>query len=225
MTHTIVPVTAVRLFLLTVPALKTTFMPPKPKLPKLFGRHTYFLERHIRLMEPKFTLNLPKMPGVEDNVMPPGWTFSDIATAFQDANEIWMREAQIEFRIVHHVDHRLVVSEDPDQMWIDIINGLPALPGKVKCSFVHDLHENEGGWGGGRYTVVSFAKAMAGLPKHGGAILAHELGHVLMDDVDHLMAKDDDQNLMHAALSGKHAINYKLNNEQKALAARKVTSL
>jgi hypothetical protein len=55
----------------------------------------------------------------------------------------------------------------------------------IGAAFVFDLPSNEGGWGGGRIVVVAGAKAIGALPGYQGRILAHELGHLLLNTPHH----------------------------------------
>ena len=45
--------------------------------------------------------------------------------------------------------------------------------------------------------LVSGRKAGQGIPGFAGSLLAHELGHVLIEDPMHAMAEDDPSNLMY----------------------------
>ena len=65
-------------------------------------------------------------------------------------------------------------------MWIQCVNRLTP-PKGIGVAFVYDLPSDEGGWGGGRIAAVAGAKAGKALPGFLGSILAHELGHILLD--------------------------------------------
>ena len=128
--------------------------------------------------------------------VPSFWNRAEINRAFAAANQIWTREADIEFAPVT-VSAR-VVSVPPDEygMWIGLVNQLSPRGHGVSVGFVHDLPSHEGGWGGGRIAAVSGVKARSGLPGFAGNLLAHELGHVLIDDPNHTTANGP-SNLMY----------------------------
>jgi hypothetical protein len=129
----------------------------------------------------------------------PFWSRAEVTQAFADANRIWIREAEIEFTPVEISERSEVVPADENGMWIHFVNNLsPRTPG-IGVGFVYDLPSQEGGWGGGRIAAISGKKAESGLPGFAGNLLAHELGHVLMDDPNHSLALNETSNLMYGA--------------------------
>ncbi len=128
--------------------------------------------------------------------VPSFWTRAEINQAFDAANQIWIREADIEFSPVDISARVVSVPADERGMWIGFVNQLGPRSGGIGVGFVYDLPSHEGGWGGGRIAVVSGRKARSGLPGFAGSLLAHELGHVLIDDPNHELAHDDASNLM-----------------------------
>lgn len=128
--------------------------------------------------------------------LPSFWSRHDITQAFSEANRIWLREAQIEFHPINITERSETVPSDEHGMWAHFVNHLPPRRG-IGVGFVYDLPSGEGGWGGGRVALVSGHKVAEGIPGFAGSLLAHELGHVLIDDPLHAMAEDDPSNLMY----------------------------
>jgi hypothetical protein len=151
--------------------------------------------------------------------VPSFWSRAEVTQAFADANRIWIREAEIEFTPVEISERSEVVPADENGMWIHFVNNLsPRTPG-IGVGFVYDLPSQEGGWGGGRIAAISGKKAESGLPGFAGNLLAHELGHVLMDDPNHSLALNVTSNLMYGARNPRVA-NAGLLNEQQINIAR-----
>ena len=149
--------------------------------------------------------------------VPSFWTRDQIAHAFDDANRIWMREAKIEFTPVTITKRSEAVPADENGMWIHFINNLG--PGRgIGVGFVYDLPSHEGGWGGGRIAVISGKKAGSGISGFAGSLLAHELGHVLIDDPTHSQAANDPSNLMYGSRNPRVANAGLLNPRQVSIA-------
>jgi hypothetical protein len=115
--------------------------------------------------------------------VPSFWTANEINNAFTLANRIW-DQAKIAFTPVTISQRTETVPADENGMWIHFVNRLSPRSG-IAVAFVFDLPSNEGGWGGGRIAAVAGAKAMGALAGYTGSILAHELGHVLLDTPNH----------------------------------------
>lgn len=135
--------------------------------------------------------------------LPSFWTRHEITQAFDDANTIWKREADIEFTPVTISERSESVPPDEKGMWIHFVNNLSPKGKGIGVGFVYDLPSDEGGWGGGRIAVLSNLKASEGGAGFAGNLLAHELGHVLMDDPLHAMANKDPNNLMYGSRNPK----------------------
>jgi hypothetical protein len=131
--------------------------------------------------------------------LPSFWTRHQITQAFDDANAIWKREADIEFTPVTISERSESVPADEQGMWAHFLNHLTPQTRGVGVGFVYDLPLGEGGWGGGRIAVISGEKVSEGLSGFAGSLLAHELGHVLIDDPLHTLANDDPSNLMYGS--------------------------
>jgi hypothetical protein len=115
--------------------------------------------------------------------LPAFWTESEINDAFALANRIW-DQAKIEFTPVTISRRSEVVPADENGMWACFVNRLTPRSG-VGVAFVFDLPSDEGGWGGGRIAAVAEAKAIGAIDGYQGRILAHELGHVLLNTPFH----------------------------------------
>ena len=150
--------------------------------------------------------------------VPSFWTRHQITQAFDAANGIWTREADIEFAPVTISERAEAVPADEHGMWIHFVNHLPPRTRGIGVGFVYDLPSDEGGWGGGRIAVISGQKAAEGLPAFAGNLLAHELGHVLIDDPLHVYAQSDPSNLMHGRRNPRVANAGLLNPQQVQIA-------
>jgi hypothetical protein len=150
--------------------------------------------------------------------LPSFWTRAEIAQAFADANQVWVREADIEFAPINICERSDTVPDDERNMWIYFINHLTPQAGSVGVGFVYDLPSHEGGWGGGRVALISGRKARSGLAGFAGNLLAHELGHILVDDPNHLLARNDTSNLMYGNRNPRVANAGILNQRQIDLA-------
>ena len=115
--------------------------------------------------------------------LPSFWSPNEINDAFTLANHIW-DQAKIEFTPVNISRRTEVVPADENGMWIHFVNRLSPRWG-IAVAFVFDLPSNEGGWGGGRIAAVAGAKAIGALAGYQGRILAHELGHILLNTPNH----------------------------------------
>jgi hypothetical protein len=115
--------------------------------------------------------------------LPSFWSPTEINEAFALANRIW-DQAKIEFTPVSISSRSESVPADENGMWIHFINRLSPRSG-IAVAFVFDLPSNEGGWGGGRIAAVAGAKAIGALAGYQGRILAHELGHILLNTPNH----------------------------------------
>lgn len=157
--------------------------------------------------------------------VPSFWSRTEVNQAFAEANRIWIREADIEFSPVTVSARVVSVPADERGMWIGFVNQLGPRGGGIGVGFVHDLPSQEGGWGGGRIAVVSGVKARSGLAGFAGSLLAHELGHVLIDDPNHEMARGDAGNLMFGRRNPRVANAGLLRPEQVAEAQRRARTL
>ena len=115
--------------------------------------------------------------------LPSFWSTSEINEAFRLANRIW-DQAKIVFGPISISRRTEVVPADERAMWIHFVNRLSPRSG-IAVAFVFDLPSNEGGWGGGRIAAVAGAKAIGALEGYQGRILAHELGHILLNTPHH----------------------------------------
>lgn len=157
--------------------------------------------------------------------VPSFWTRTEITQAFADANRIWIREADIEFTPINISERTEVVPADEHEMWIHFVNHLSPQTRGVGVGFVFDLPSHEGGWGGGRIAVVSGRMVSSGLPGFAGSLLAHELGHVLINDVNHSFSDNDPSNLMYGSRNPRVANAGLLNQQQVDMARRRAQSL
>ena len=150
--------------------------------------------------------------------VPSFWTRHQITQAFDAANSIWTREADIEFAPVTISERTESVPADENGMWIHFVNHLAPQTRGIGVGFVYDLPSDEGGWGGGRIAVISGEKAAEGIAGFAGSLLAHELGHVLIDDPLHSLANNDPSNLMYGSRNPRVANAGLLNKNQVQLA-------
>ena len=81
------------------------------------------------------------------------------------------------------------------------------------------------GSGGGRIAVLSGEKVAAGIAGFAGNLLAHELGHVLIEDHDHTLAGDDRSNLMHRSRNPRVANAGLLNERQVEMARSRAATI
>jgi len=190
------------------------------------------IEAYILSLYPQDLRASPSAPGAPSQTpelraialglaAPSFWTRHDITEAFDAANAIWTREADIEFSPVTISERSEAVPANERDMWIHFINHLSPQGRGVGVGFVYDLPSDEGGWGGGRVAVISGQKAGEGLSGFAGNLLAHELGHVLMDDPLHGLANDDPSNLMYGRRNPRVANAGLLNSRQVELARTK----
>ncbi len=105
--------------------------------------------------------------------VPSFWSRGEIIQAFDEANRIWIREADIDFSPVDISERAELVPADEQAMWIYFLNHLSPQGRAIGVGFVYDLPSQEGGWGGGHIAVISGRKARAGLPGFAGNLLAH----------------------------------------------------
>ena len=157
--------------------------------------------------------------------VPSFWSRAEISQAFEEANRIWVREADIEFTPVETSERDEVVPADENGMWIHFVNHLSPGARAVGVGFVYDLPSNEGGWGGGHVAVLSGNKARSGLSGFAGNLLAHELGHVLTDDPNHILAGGAASNLMHGSRNPRVANAGILNQQQISIARTRALNL
>ena len=158
--------------------------------------------------------------------LPSFWTAGEVTAVFAAANAIWMREAEINFAPVTVSERSIVVPANGDDMWHALINRATPMPGHgIGVSFVYDLPDSEGGWGAGRTAAISGEKATSGIAGFGGNLLAHELGHVLMDDINHMMAEGVSSNLMYGHRNPRVANAGQLNARQVARARERAAAL
>lgn len=156
---------------------------------------------------------------------PSFWTQDEISRAFTEANRIWLREAGIHFFPINISRRSEAVPADEHGMWVHFVNHLPPTGRGIGVGFVYDLPSNEGGWGGGRIAVISGKKVSAGIAGFAGNLLAHELGHVLINDPNHEYAGDERSNLMHGSRNPRVANAGLLNSEQVRLARNRASSI
>ena len=156
------------------------------------------------------------------------WTREQITRAFTQANRIWLREADIRFSPVNVSERTEAVPADDLGMTNRLINRLigPSTPG-LAVGFVHDTAGVEAGWGAGRIAVLSSMKARPENGTFAGHLLAHELGHILIEDPFHGMANGDRDNLMHPspADSSGNVNAGKLNGRQVEIARERAQAL
>lgn len=157
--------------------------------------------------------------------VPSFWSRWEISDAFVEANRIWSREADIEFSPVNITERSEAVPADDRAMWARFVSRLKPEGRGIGVGFVYDLPASEGGWGGGRVAVISGQKARSGLRNFPGNLLAHELGHVLINDPLHELAGDDPSNLMHKNRHPRVANAGMLNAEQVRMARERAASL
>lgn len=148
--------------------------------------------------------------------IPSFWTSAEISEAFSGANNIWKREADIEFTPVNIIPRSESVPADENRMWPYFLNNMAPRSRGVSVSFVYDLPSHDGGWGGGRIAVVSGLKARSGIAGFAGSLLAHELGHVLLSSPNH---SAEVSNLMYGSRNPRMA-NAGLLNPAQVVAAR-----
>ena len=156
---------------------------------------------------------------------PSFWSQDEINRAFVEANRIWLREAEVHFSPVNISERSEAVPADEDGMWARLVNRLTPQGRGIGVGFVFDLPSSEGGWGGGRIAVISGEKVRSGIPGFAGNLLAHELGHVLIDDPEHLHAGDERGNLMHGSRNPRVANAGLLNDRQVDLARARAQSI
>lgn len=157
--------------------------------------------------------------------IPSFWNRTEITQAFDEANRLWLREAEIEFSPIEITERTEVVPADEQGMWIHFINHLTPTTRGIGVGFVYDLPAQEGGWGGGRIAVVAGKTIRSGLPGFAGNLLAHELGHVLIDDPGHVYAGQDPSNLMSGIRNPRVANAGLLNQQQVNIARRRAQGL
>jgi hypothetical protein len=157
--------------------------------------------------------------------LPSFWAADEISGAFAEANRIWIREADIEFSPITVTARSEAVPAESGDLWIYFVNHLSPRTRGVAVSFVYDLPEQEGGWGGGRVAVIAGVKAWSGLAGYAGNLLAHELGHVLIDDPNHATAGGVPSNLMYGVRNPRVANAGLLTPSQVAEARRRALLL
>ena len=157
--------------------------------------------------------------------LPSFWSREEILSAFVEANRIWGREADIEFNPINVSRRSHTVPAEGNRMWPVFLRHLRPKGRGIGVGFVFDLPGDEGGWGGSRIVVLSGEKARAGLAGNAGNLLAHELGHVLIDDPQHLLAGDERSNLMYRSRNPMQANAGILNDEQKRLARERAATV
>jgi hypothetical protein len=157
--------------------------------------------------------------------LPSFWGRDEIDGAFAEANRIWTRGADIEFSPIAISQRSEAVPADEQGMWIHFVNNLSPRTRGIAVGFVYDLPSDEGGWGGGRIAVIAGVKVWSGIAGFAGNLLAHELGHVLMDDPNHLMANGDPSNLMFGRRNPRVANAGLLNPTQVTTARTRATQL
>lgn len=168
----------------------------------------------------------PNLPALARGLaLPSFWSRGEISDTFAEANRIWVREAEIEFTPIEISERDEVVPADENGMWIHFVNHLSPGARAIGVGFVYDLPASEGGWGGGHVAALSGKNARSGLPGFAGNLLAHELGHVLIDDPTHTLAGDQISNLMHGARNPRVVNAGVLNERQVSIARSRALSL
>jgi hypothetical protein len=157
--------------------------------------------------------------------LPSFWAPDEITEAFAEANRIWIREAGIEFSPITVTPRSEAVPANSSAMWAYFINHLSPRGRGVGVGFVYDLPEQEGGWGGGRVVVLAGVKLWSGIAGFAGNTLAHELGHVLINDPNHNTAAGDASNLMYDRRNPRVANAGLLNPRQVTEARRRALLL
>jgi hypothetical protein len=132
---------------------------------------------------PSVAPSVPQVQALAHGLAVPSfWTVRDINEAFAIANRIWA-QGVIEFSPVTISQRTITVPADEKGMWIAFVNQLSPASG-IAVGFVHELPPGEGGWGGGRVAAVRWTdNSIQGFH---GRILAHELGHVLLNTPSHV---------------------------------------
>jgi hypothetical protein len=115
--------------------------------------------------------------------LPSFWTEDEIKQAFEGANKVW-DQAKIQFAPVTISSRTEAPPADEDGMWRHFVNRLSPHSG-IAVAFVYDLPSDEGGWGGGKIAAISGAKATGAIEGFEGRILAHEMGHILLNTPEH----------------------------------------
>jgi hypothetical protein len=157
--------------------------------------------------------------------LPSFWGRDEIDEAFAEANRIWIRGAEIEFSPIAVSQRSEAVPADERGMWIHFVNNLSPRTRGIAVGFVYDLPSDEGGWGGGRIAVIAGVKVWSGIAGFAGNLLAHELGHVLIDDPNHVTANNDPSNLMFGRRNPRVANAGLLNSTQVATARTRAMQL
>ncbi len=133
----------------------------------------------------------PRKPGEPERLetlalglaIPSFWTATAINATFALANKVW-KQAKIEFAPVTITGRSESVPADETATWIHFVNRLTP-PKGIGVAFVDDLPSDEGGWGGGRIAAIADVDTDKALPGFLGSVLAHELGHILLDTPGH----------------------------------------
>lgn len=152
--------------------------------------------------------------------LPSYWGEDEITKAFEMANKIW-DQAKIVFAPITISRRTESVPADEDEMWFAFVNRLSPKSG-IAIAFVFDLPSNEGGWGGGRIGAVSVAKSIGAIDGFQGRILAHELGHILLDTPEH---RNTPSNLMFGQRNPRVVTADQLDGEQITKARSRAQSL
>ena len=145
------------------------------------------------------------IPALRSGLAQPSfWTEQEIRDGFDVANRIWA-QADIEFPLVRVERRWETVPTDQFDMHTELGNRYARMHGcAVVAGFVHGLSPTHGGIAGGRFAVVSDARAAGASEEWRGTIIAHELGHVL-ERRDRAGSPDGNLMFMTATLSRRPA--------------------
>ena len=142
-----------------------------------------------------------------------------INEALADANRIWA-QAKIEFGPIDITERDIYVRDSDREMWWDFTNELSPKRG-IGAGFVYDFPGPEGGMGGGKIALVGQRKGAGARDGFLGGLLAHELGHVLIDHTH----RAERHNLMFESRSPSAVTRDILEQEQIARAVATATRL
>lgn len=140
--------------------------------------------------------------------MPSFWTKQMINEAFAEANRIWA-QAKIQFGPIEFQERDIHVRDTDREMWWDFTNELSPKRG-IGAGFVYDFPGPEGGIGGGKIALVGQRKGVGARDGFLGGLLAHELGHVLIDHTH----RAERHNLMYESRSATAVTRDVLEKEQ-----------
>lgn len=182
----------------------------------------------LDLMPRNFDRLPPRKPGEPERLetlalglaIPSFWSTTAIDATFVIANKVW-KQAKIEFAPITITRRTESVPPDETAMWIHFVNRLTP-PKGIGVAFVDELPSDEGGWGGGRIAAVADVDTDKALPGFLGSVLAHELGHILLDTPGH---ESDVSNLMFGKRNLRVATADLLTPDQITIARKRAATL